>query len=572
MSASPSRSRVERLAPWVTGLLLAAPVLLAYYPPMTDVPNHEASVGLLRHFGDEALLPAGLYQLNLGEPNQLFHMVAWALSLLVSTRWAIKLVVAAAVIAIPVAEGRFARHLGASPLVALAVAPVALGWLFAWGLIANLVGLAALLAMLPVLDRFSERPTARGAFACAGAVVLLYFAHEAMLVLFGGTALALALLRPFSRKDTSLRLGPFVASVSVVVAQLGWQRRYVTASVGSIPLIWGSLADKLRQLPWTLLPQTDPVVLAAVAALSALVLASMVRLRRQERMQEPARASHSASLDDARARALAHRWALLGAACVAAYFVSPETLNGATLIYHRWLPPGFALLAAVCAPRDLWTEPGRVARVALAALPVATLLATAPSFADSDRQHRALAQVIEQIEPASAVATVDLGPADPTRRYSLGAAGGRILATRGGRLAAGLADSTIAPVVIPARYQWREPSVRMLFDPWSFLPAADFRRFRYLLVHASDADLAWVAVASLDPEARYTATSGEWMLFESRLPVVPLVSEDVPVVAGSTDTLRARLMRLLPAQLARRGQDDPEPPWPEPMAPSGHGP
>jgi hypothetical protein len=77
----------------------AAPVLLVRYPPMGDLPFHESLVALLRHFGDTSWEPAGLYTLNLGVPNQLFHFLAYALSLVVSPKTACRWLVAAAIAA-----------------------------------------------------------------------------------------------------------------------------------------------------------------------------------------------------------------------------------------------------------------------------------------------------------------------------------------------------------------------------------------------------------------------------------------------------------------------------------------
>src|SRR5450755_1430151 len=74
-SPASTRSRAESLVPWLAGLLLAAPVLVAYYPPMTDLAFHEAAIGLLRHRNDPTRVPPGLYLLSLGEPNQLFYLL-----------------------------------------------------------------------------------------------------------------------------------------------------------------------------------------------------------------------------------------------------------------------------------------------------------------------------------------------------------------------------------------------------------------------------------------------------------------------------------------------------------------
>ena len=181
-----------RIAAWVAGALLAAPVLAFRYPPMGDLPMHEALVALVRRLGDASFAPAGLYELNLGPPNQLFHLVAAALALVVPTDLACKLVVAAAVAATPVAGARLASHLGTSAWSGLLVAPLALGFAFRWGLVGNVVALPILLASLPALDRYTKEPDARRAAVACLLAVLLYLAHESAIVVYAGATAILA--------------------------------------------------------------------------------------------------------------------------------------------------------------------------------------------------------------------------------------------------------------------------------------------------------------------------------------------------------------------------------------------
>src|SRR5579863_5750307 len=102
MPDSSSPDRAAQLAPWIGGAVLALPVLIARYPPMSDLPLHEASVGLLRHWGDPHFAPPTLYFLNLGHANQLFSILCFALSLVMPIAWASKVVVASAILGLPV--------------------------------------------------------------------------------------------------------------------------------------------------------------------------------------------------------------------------------------------------------------------------------------------------------------------------------------------------------------------------------------------------------------------------------------------------------------------------------------
>jgi hypothetical protein len=556
--------RVEAIVPWAAGLLLALPALVAFYPPMSDLPYHEAAIGILRHFNDAAMFPRGLYRLNLGEPNQLFHMLGWILSYVLSTRWAVKLMVAATIVAIPVCAARLARHVGANPIAALLVAPIAVGWLFYWGLIANLIGLAALLAVLPTLDRFAQAPTRRGALAAVGAVLLLYFAHEAMMFLYGGMSLMLAVLYPWSPKRTAARLVPLAAVVVVHEAHIHWVQQFMTPAVRAVPTLWSSVGQKLGNIPYIISPASDRPVLVAMSTLCGLTIAMLFWLRMRERR---ARRNDSAVDGTRFARlqwwTLAHRWELFAIVCIAAYLAFPLTLSGATFVYYRWFPPGFAVLAVSAAPRSLFVRPARVALIALMTLPLATLLVAWPSFADSSRAYKALEPMLAHVELGSSVAGLDLGPGDPTRTYSIGPACGRILATRGGRLVFAFTDSPISPVVIPRRYQWPESLVRIGFESYAFRPAQDLRRFRYVLVRANDQRLALFVIRLLEPEAEYVTGADEWLLFKSRLPTVPLLSREAWIEGPPSESVHDRLKKLLAAPPEAPTTDVPPDPAPE---------
>ncbi|MDP9150618.1 MAG: hypothetical protein M3O36_11850 [Myxococcota bacterium] len=557
---------VEAVAPGLAGLLLAIPVLVAYYPPMTDLPFHEGAIGVLRHFSDTTMFPPGLYERNLGHPNQLFHVIGWALSYVVSTRWAVKLVVAATVMAIPIAAARFARHVGASPLAALLVSPLALGWLFAWGLVTNLLGLALLLALIPALDRLAEAPSGRRSVAAVLASVLLYFAHGAMMAAYAGAALGLALLYPWSKRKTPLRLAPFVVGVALALAEAMRVKHLDTAAVRAIPSVWHTVGHKLLHIPYMLLPATDGVVYTAMFGLCVLIVGLFFWLRWRERRQVALQRLPSATeRHGVQAWAVGHRWEIFALACLAAYLAFPLTLHGATLVYQRWFPPGFAVLVVVAAPRDLWTRDGRVARFAVALFPMATLLVAWPSFVDSDRQYLALEQALPYVERGSGVVGIDLGPHDPSRTFTLSAAAGRILATRGGRLAYAFTDSPISPVFIPRRFQWSEALLRLGFDSFSLRPAHDLRRFRYVLLHVNDPGLAQLATSLLQPEADHIMTSGEWVLLRSHSETLPLASREGRIMGPPPENLRDRLILSVKEGTGRLPERPPDAPGFDPI-------
>lgn len=541
-----STKRAENLAPWVAGVLLALPTLVAYYPPMTDLPFHEAAVSILRNLRDRTMFPEGLYVLNLGEPNQLFHMLGWPLAYIVGSRWAVKIVVAGAVVAVPVCAARFARYVGASPVAALVVAPMALGWLFTWGLIANILGLACLLAVLPILDRFEQEPTGPGSARMLGALVLLYFAHEAMMFVYAGAALLFAAMYPWSWKKSVWRASPLVVGLAITFAQAKWQKQFMSPASTGMPLLWHPFVHKLKRIPYIVLPASDTVVQLAMFGMCVVAIASFFWLRSRERGPAASPEFDGPSrLGRVRGWMLRYRWEVLTVGLFVGYLVFPLTLNSATLVYQRWFPPAFAILVVVAAPKDLWIRPARVARLLAVLLPVATLLVTWPSFADSGRAYQQLEELLPLIAPGSSVAELDLGPGDPSRTFSMGPSGGRVLATRGGRLDYAFTDSPVSPVVLAKQYRWNEALIRLAFDCWAFRPAHDFKSFRYALVRTSDAGVAALAQITLAPEGRYVATAGEWVLFESTLPVIPPESPPVHMPNPPPEQLRERAAKLV---------------------------
>ena len=244
--------RLEAWAPFMAGAMLALPVLAFRYPPMGDLASHEALVSILRHFGDARYFPDGLYERNLGQPNQLFHAAAWLLSLGVRTDTACKLVVAATVLGTAVAAGHLASHLRVTRWAALLVAPLALGWMFRWGLVANMMGFALWLAALPRLDRLARDPTPAGALAATGLTVLLYLAHESSMLLYAVAAVVFAVQTP--RRLRSFALVALPGAVAVLLAALYAVRSepLKAASILAVGPMTMPLVDKVTGLPGAL--------------------------------------------------------------------------------------------------------------------------------------------------------------------------------------------------------------------------------------------------------------------------------------------------------------------------------
>lgn len=530
--------RVERAAPWVAGLMLAAPVLLLRYPPMTDLPLHEGMVAVLRHLHDPAWFPPDLYVLNLGRYNQLFELTALALSVLLGTTLACKVVVAATLVATLVCGARLAAYRGATRWAALALAPLALGWTFYWGFVGNTLGLALLLAALPSLDRVAERPTWRGAAVATLWLLALAFAHATSMLCGCGALVVLSLVRGAGR-PTLRALAPVALLAVLTVLEQRVEERHLTPLTrffATRPL-WTPLPARLAEVVRDLFGAVGRVPEGALALLlTVLVVAGALAGRR--RSDPPA----GPALRGRRAWMLEHRFALVALGLLVAYLSAPYSLNFGAFLNVRFLAPAATLAILAAAPPARATP--RLFVFVASVVPLATLLVAAPQLAEAQTQNAAVESLLPRIERDSAVHVMHVGPFRERAAFDVASAGNRILAARGGRLLMSFTEYPIAPVQVTPELRWDTTLGRVYWDARTFVPAWDFQRLRYLLLHVADPDLAALVVGAMSPDARLAGAEGEWLLFEARRPTRPLTAPDAPLPEPSPERLDERVRRL----------------------------
>ncbi len=542
MSAAPWW-KTAAVAPVLAGLVLALPTLVTAFPPMTDLPLHVGTLGVLRHLGDPAYFPPDLYHLNLGHPNQLFHLVAWALSYLVGTVWAVKLVVAAAQIGILVGGGRLARHMGVSPWAALLLSPLALGWSYFWGLVANLIGFAMLFFALPALERAADRPSARGMLASSTWMVLLYLAHESVMVVACSAVLVFAFGHPLRRTDTAIRLAPIGVGLVIFFAHVTVQTRMAgSEEAGGLKATeYHSPLVNLREVPTTLTGSLDVVFTAALFSLAMLgiLLFALERWRAREKQAPRLRWPRPSDF-------IHHfRYEIVAVLNGIAFFVAPWGVAGGTMFNHRFYHPAYALLALALAPQVTRRTASLVSRLVAAVLPLAMLLVLWPQFEESGRAAEDLGQLFPQIALGSAVVSVEADTDPGGRIFNTATDGCLALPERGGRVLFALTESLIAPATIEPRFRWDEVRARLSRSTLDLSPGYDLHLFRYVLVHSRTPFLATVATKALEPEAHRVDAKGEWTLLESNLPLVPIDSPQPRPPDPLPPLLRARILRVL---------------------------
>jgi hypothetical protein len=518
------------------GLLLSFPLLVVAWPPSSDLSLHAGMVGLLAHHGDATFCPPGVYALALGHANQLLYLLAWPLALVVGAELACRLLLAGIVAASFVAAGRLAKHLGRSPWAALAIAPAVLGWSFYWGFVPQMLGLALWMAALPWLDEACERATSKRTLAASALVVLVGAAHVTSMLCAGLAIAVFALVRPLDRR-TALRLAPSAVALLLTLVEDHWERRVATplAQLFASHVLWHSPGRKLTGLV-SFVAGGHGTITEATIGLLALVAAILWRLP-----ERPPPATPPAGW---RARLREHRFCLLLAALLLLYFAAPYSVNFGAFLYVRFLGPAFVLGVMLIAPRA--QARGALVVAPALALFLAPVFAAVPQLQAAGVQSDAVSPLIDRIDEGSSVAVLHFGKYDHSLLFDPTSMGNRVLARRGGRLLSSFADYPIAPVVIRPEVRWDSILLRTSAKSGQLAPASDLARIRWVLVQVHEAPLLPLIVRGMAPEGELVEAAGEWLLFRSTLPPLPLDAPDGPAEPRA-ETLQDRVTRALHA-------------------------
>lgn len=529
--------RIAPFAPVAVGAVLAMPLLVFRYPPMGDLAMHEAVVGLVRHHGDPAWMPPDLYRIVAPQANQLFHFAAAALAYLTSTSGACVLVVAITLGALPFLTARWLGHLGLSRWPAALVAPIAYGWMFRWGLVANILGTAGLLASLPLIERLSRRPTPARAAAATGAVVLVFFAHESSALVVALFAGYLLLVRAGRQRAIALRGAPIVAALVLAFVQARANAALAGANMRLIGSDYGPGAvARLTTLLGGLFGDDGSTRAIAYGLVTVVAVAACVRAKVRSGR------GHSATSIPMRIALARHRHAVVASVLFVLYLTFPMSAFGNTLLANRFLPPAFLFLVAACAPRASRRDLTSV--VLPSVVPVVVVVFAWPSFQEADATYRALDAIIAYVPRNVAVAQLDLTPNMPATFVP--GPPSRIQAERGGRMLFALTDMPPNPIMTKPRARWDEPILRLAHEPFAFLPAHDARHFGWVVVRVRGKYARYRAdvATAMTPELVLVTSSGEWDLYRSTGDVVPLDAPDEPPPQPLPETLGARINRV----------------------------
>ena len=493
-------------------------------------------VALLARRGDPAFAPTGLYELALGHMNQLFYFLAWPLALATGAEASCRLVLAGTIAGSLVAAGHLATHMGRTRWAALAMAPAVVGWTFYWGFAPQMLGLALWMAALPILDRGARSATGWGAARSSVVMVLVGLGHVTSLLCACLATAIFALTRPVDRL-TPLRLTPAALGLLLVLGEDRWERRVATplARLFGSQVLWHPVGRKISGLVAFVAGEhgTVPEAVVGLLVLMAAGVWSLPGRMSRDRRAPPLHLSRR--IEDC-------RFGLLAGGLLALYFALPYSTNFGAFLYVRFLAPAFVLAILLAAPKKGMRGP-LVLAPALALFGAPMLLAL-PQLQAAEQQSRAIEPLLARVEPDSAVAVLHFGKYQRGLLFDPTSLGNRVLAQRGGRLLSSFTEYPIAPVVVRRDLRWDSMLLRVSEKSGLFEPGVDLMRIRWVVAHVHEPLVTDLVTRALSGEAHLVDASGEWLLFRSTLPPVPLDSPDGPS-SPDAETLQDRVTSAL---------------------------
>jgi hypothetical protein len=214
---------------------------------MTDLPQHAAQVALFRNLHDPAFQFAGLFRTNWFTPYLIGYMSVDVLTPLLGIVTACKVVVAVALMGVPIATAFLMDETGADPYWALLTIPAMYSFTYTWGLLNFIVATPVGLLFLIYVMRHARKPTLRSSICLGLLAALLFFCHALICLFFLVIACLYMLSEIADLRRAILALSPLAAALPIMLL---WYSR-TKSSAGFQDFAWG-LGWIHSDDPWTL--------------------------------------------------------------------------------------------------------------------------------------------------------------------------------------------------------------------------------------------------------------------------------------------------------------------------------
>lgn len=380
-ASAESRYSLPKVLVVLTCVLAVLPCVVFRYLPMTDLPQHEAIISIMRHLHDPAYGFERYYEWALDRTLYVFpYFLAVGLAFLVPVKLAVHITVLLAVLSFPVGVILYLRALKRPLSLALLAVPLMYNRAFFWGFIHFGLGVGLAFIVIALLVGSWSRRTG---WWVAGLCVLTALTHiYGLLVVF---AYACGWLVSGRRIELLRRL---IWTAPAVLALVGWGV-FAAGAPGYGVTEWAPFDLRLKELSHSILggyaDDSEDLILYAWAALVVLLASSSfpVSWARLKSLSVQSRAAY-----------------LFIVANVVAYFVLPVATPTAKFIHFR-----HAVLAAMMAPLIVERLPKNVfTRVVLCLVPGVAMAAISNTwlhFWQFQREASGFDAVLDAIPPRS---------------------------------------------------------------------------------------------------------------------------------------------------------------------------
>lgn len=388
------------------------------------------------------------------------------------------------------------------------------------GLVSNLLGILGFLVVLPALDRLGRAPsTGRSLVATAG-VVLATLAHTSVVAMVTVVVIVYGLAHWRDWRGHVRRGLPALVAGLIALSQMRIWDENATPEFLRFSDAQHPRLQRLVNIPELLLGVEDQstawLFLVSWMAAAGFLLWPSPQGRR---WRDPLFAT--------------------GVLLTALFFILPYGYRGSGLVYLRFLFPGIVVMLLALTPEHLRRGPGQLA--ALLAIPVATVMALLPVLFELHRGFMDLEPLITLVEPGNSVLGLNFRESGALPGRLLHAPA-HVVAHRGGRCSS-FAQLPQYPVRFRPGTSWAVAHMR-LSTPQDLVPEVDLQRFRYVLVDLPSPEALPLVTLALGDSVSLRGTSGEWALFESRLPTIPLDAPEAPLPPVHGTTLGERIQRV----------------------------
>jgi hypothetical protein len=472
-------------------LASAVPLFVAGYIPLQDLPQHAAAVRVITDFGDPVLRFRELFELYpLSTPYWSVYALSSLLSLGFGPLVALKLVLAASLVALPYALRALLRELGKPDAYALLALPLAYNSQLALGFLNFVAGLPLMLLGLALAARSAASTGKAPARWFSVVACATFFSHVVPFVVLAGGCLVFAAgkdLRRVAARLLPLLPAALAATVWLTVQPSGRLVLGLASDRGRARASFVDFGTALGELPlWLTDIYRDGSGRWPLLALSLLALAICGA-------SFFGRSARVTGRDATRTTEfLRRRFLLLFVLLVPAYFFLPAGYDWIWPLNAR-LPIVIALLGIAALPA-LGRRGSAAVGVAAAALSLGALALSARAFRATSSEYVGLSRALALIPPGNAVVGLIFRPTSAVLRFAPHLhAVAWYQAERGGAVVFSFADFPQSP------FSFRPDAARPRVPPrWEWQPervdtARDLGWFDYVLSRGAPAALpGWV--------------------------------------------------------------------------------